>query len=253
MHSEEAKVYIALLIAAAVLALILILFILATIRQQKKHQQLQREKINAEIKTLENERRRVARDLHDEVAVILSIAKVELSGIEESDTVKKNSLLKACNYIDSGIEKIREIAKDLMPIALERKGLFFALQEFFDNVNDAHTLNIKYSMPKNELNLLSNVQIHVYRIVQEIIHNSLKYSDASIILFDLKPDFNCIKISVSDNGKGFNQAKVIKEKDGLGLHNIFSRVEMLDGDMYLDTEEGKGVNYHIEIPIQKGL
>ncbi|HVX27964.1 MAG TPA: ATP-binding protein [Parafilimonas sp.] len=251
MHSEEAKVYIALLIAATVLAIILALFILATLRQQKKHRQLQQEKINAEIKALENERRRVARDLHDEVAVILSVAKVELSAIEETDKTKSKSLLKACNYIDDGLEKIRAIARDLMPVALEKKGLISALGDFFESINDTQTLIIEYDLLGLELNLVESAQIHIYRIVQEIIHNSLKYSGASKIWFDLKRETASIAIDIKDNGKGFNQAKVIKENNGLGLHNIYSRVELLGGDMYLDTDEEKGVNYHIEIPIKK--
>ncbi len=247
MHSEEAKIYIALLIAAGVLGCILIMFILSVFYQQKKHRQLHQEKINAEIKTLENERRRVARDLHDEVAVVLSVAKLKLSSIE--GVQHKPLFSDACSHIDDVLVKIKEIGKDLMPVTLERKGLLSALEEFFITVNDTNTIQIHYTIPNIDLHLPKGMQIHVYRIVQEIIHNALKHSGASDIQFNLKQDPVCVKIYISDNGKGFNQVKVIKEHSGLGLHTISSRVEMLNGDIYLDAEEERGVAYTIEIPL----
>lgn len=113
MHSEEAKIYITLLIAATILGLILIFFIITILRQQKKTRQLYKEKINTEITTLENERKRVAADLHDEVAVFLSVAKLELSGIRPITAEDQILLAKASAHIDDGLLKIREITKDL--------------------------------------------------------------------------------------------------------------------------------------------
>lgn len=249
MHSEEAKVYIALLIAAGILAIILILFILATLQQQRKHRQLQKEKINAEIKTLENERRRVARDLHDEVAALFAIARLKLSSIEETDEEKNVFLKGACAHIDDGLEKIRDIAKDLMPITLERKGLSQALEELFCKVEEANRIQVDRLIADAGVTFDKNIQIQIYRVIQEIIHNSLKHATATRIIFRLEVKDKYIKIVIADNGRGFNQLKVVKEHNGLGLHNIFSRIEMLNGDMYLETGEGKGVSYTLEIPL----
>lgn len=253
MHSQETEIYIILLIAAGILGLILVFFIITILRQQRKHQQLHREKINAEIKTLEKERKRVARDLHDEVAMLLSVAKLELSSMSNVTPENKNYVSKASKHIDNGLEKIREIAKDLVPVALIRKGLLFALEELFEPINETNKLSIEYSLPDAPIHLSEGTQIHLYRVIQEILHNTLKHAQASKITYTLKQKEKYLQMCFADNGTGFNVEKNIRERSGLGLHNILSRIEMLNGTIYLDTAEGKGAAYTIEIPLTQTL
>ena len=249
MHTEEAKIYPAILIAVFGLAVILTLFIISLLRQQKKMYLLNREKVNAEITTLERERNRIARDLHDDVAVVLSVSKLKLSCIENVSAVNHDLLNKAMNNIDDALVKIREILNDLMPGTFIRKGLVAALKELFNTINEADKFSIEYDIQNDFLNLPEDQQLHLFRAIQEIIYNSIKHSNGSVIKFNLTQEKSCIKIFISDNGIGFNQQKTLGKKNGLGLNNIVSRIEMLKGNVYLESAEGKGVSYTLEIPL----
>ncbi len=249
MHSDETKIYPAIFIATFVLAVILILFIVSLLRQRKKMSLLHHEKINAEISTLERERLRMARDLHDEVAVVLSVSKLKLSCIENISAVNEGLLNKAMNNIDDAMVKIREILDDLMPGTFVRKGLIAALKELFDTINESKKISIEYEIQNDFLSLPEDLQLHLYRAIQEIIHNSIKHSRGSAIKFNLIEENSCLKIFIADNGVGFNQQKTLRKRTGLGLSNIVSRIEMLKGNIYLDSTEEKGVIYNLEIPL----
>lgn len=248
MDSDEAKIYSAILVAASVLALILIFFIISLLRQRKKIDQLHKDKINAEITTLENERKRVAADLHDAVAMTLSVAKLQLSSINALSSDDQQLVSKACDHIDNSLTKIREIISNLSPTALARKGLVSALQELFHSINDAHSLLIEYSLPENRVDIPSATGVHLFRIIQEIIHNAIKHSGASTLTFFFDVESNCLKFLISDNGIGFDEKKVVQQNTGLGLRNIMSRMELLNGTLYLETKKGKGVSYQIDVP-----
>jgi signal transduction histidine kinase len=249
MYSNEANIYSAILVAASVLALILTFFIISLLRQRKKTDQLHREKINAEIATLENERKRVAGDLHDEVAMTLSVAKLQLSGIDALAPEDQKLVIKACEHIDNSLIKIREIVSDLLPTALTRKGLFAALQELFNAITDSGALTIHFSVVGQPAKIPDPVSIHIFRIVQEIVHNVIRHSGASVLNCTFTSEPNCLRCVISDNGNGFNEKHVVQQNSGLGLRSIMSRIELLNGIVYLDTGENKGVSYEIEIPL----
>lgn len=253
MHSEEAKVYSAILVAALVLAVILLFFIISLLKQRRKNSDLHREKINVEITTLEAERKRVARDLHDEIAMMLSVAKLQLSTLENQPVADQALILKACNHIDNSLLKIREIISDLLPTALSRKGFEFAVRELLNNIDDAKKWTIDYSVSEPLTTISETASIHLYRVIQEILHNSLKHSNATKLSVDLQNDAEYFKMMVADNGKGFNEKAMLEHSKGLGLKSIMSRIEILNGDLYLDTAENKGVTYTIEIPLSSVL
>ncbi len=249
MHSDETRIYTALLIVACILAVILTFFVISLIRQHQKNLQLNKEKIQAEIITLESERMRIANDLHDDIGPVLSAVKLQINSLNTKSSEDSFIIKNAGKYIDDILSKIREITYGLMPSALLRKGILTAISEFLDTINQTHGIRISYSLCIEEGLLSQEKEVHLYRIVQEIIHNSIRHSLASEILVTIKKIKGLLIVDIYDNGKGFDFVSVIKNNGGIGIRSILSRVELLEGNVYLDTREGKGVEYIIEIPI----
>ena len=128
MDTQETKVYIAALIAAGVLGVILIYFIITMIRQQRKTQRLNLEKIEAEIRTLEKERKRIASDLHDDLGPLLSAIRFKINAVDLINDDDKVLIENASQHIDDTLNRVREISFDLMPNTLIRKGLVQTLE-----------------------------------------------------------------------------------------------------------------------------
>lgn len=248
MDPNQTKIYTAILIAAGVLGIIVVYFVINIIRQQRKHLGFQKEKIQAEITTLENERRRIASDLHDDLGPLLSAVKLQINSVEVPDAEDQELIERSSIYIDNILNRIREISNNLMPQALARKGLVIALQEFIDNLTLGHPFDIRFSS-SGEIALAGDREIHLYRIILEVIHNALKHSQASTLDLHIKNDNNSLVVEIADNGSGFEYHLINKTGVGLGLKNIQSRVEMLKGDLYIDTQPGEGTKYRIAIPL----
>jgi len=248
MDSHETKIYTAILIAAGILAILLLFFFITIIRHQRKNLELHKQKLLAEITTLEKERKRVATDLHDDLGPLLSAVKLQISSVNIPDADDREIIDKSGKHIDELLIRIREIANDLMPQALERKNFIVALREFTDRINLSNSLKIKYQVDSEEPPLEKIKEIHIYRIVQEIIHNSIKHSQARLVEIKIFCSGKTLNIFIKDDGKGFRQEDYVSQR-GHGLRNILSRVELLEGEMFLQTNPGKGVDYTIEIPL----
>ncbi|HEY4149188.1 MAG TPA: sensor histidine kinase [Chitinophagaceae bacterium] len=248
MHSTETKIYTTILIAAGVLAIILVYFVVNIIRQQRKNLIFQKEKIQAEITTLENERRRIASDLHDDLGPLLSAVKLQINSVEVPDGEDRELIERSGMYIDNILSRIREISNNLMPQVLSRKGLVIALQEFIDNLTLGHPFDIVFNSA-GDISLKGDREIHLYRIILEVIHNALKHSNASKLEVMIRNENDYLRVDIADNGSGFEYYAINKTGSGLGLKNIASRVEMLKGNLYVDTQPGEGTKYRIEIPL----
>jgi len=248
MDPQEAKIYTAVLIVVAILTILIGYFIVSIISHQRRALRLHKEKIQAEILTLENERKRMASDLHDELGPVLSAVKMQISSIEVTEE-DEEVIGKTSEHIDSMLQRIREISNNLMPTTLVRKGLYDATRSFTDQVNQAGKINIVYTEHADLPKLPAEKEVHMYRVVQEIMHNAIKHSKATEIRVDYSYKNNCLSLVITDNGVGFNQAEVSRNSIGHGLGNILSRVEILHGDLYVETKPGKGVKYNIEIPV----
>lgn len=248
MHTEEAKVYAAILIIAGILAVILIFFLITLIRHQKRSIRLHKEKIIAEITTLENERKRVSADLHDGLGPVLSTVKFQIKSIDVSNSESKVMINTAANHIDDMLTKIREIANDLRPTVLVRAGLIKAVQDFIDTIKLAAQISIESDFSNVEILLEKDKETHLYRIIQEVINNALKHANTKKMFVQLKNEKHNLILEIKDFGKGFNMQEVEKKSGGLGLRNIMSRVDVLNGNIYINSSIGNGTTYTIEIP-----
>jgi two-component system, NarL family, sensor kinase len=248
MGTAEKEFYNNILIILVVVGIVILYFIITAIRYQRRSLQLHKEKIKAEIETLENERRRIAADLHDELGPLLSAVKLQINTLDTTDVSDLKLIEKSSQHIDNIIKKLREISNDLMPNTLLRKGLKTAIEEFIDNSQAAYRINTKF-ICEQELQLDQNKEINLYRIVQEVMHNTIKHAKASMLIIKISVQDNRLFLMTADNGVGFDYFSKIRDNMGLGLRNLQSRTEVMGGDFTCNSEAGKGTAYTIEIPL----
>jgi len=206
----------------------------------------QEQGIKAIIEAQEEERKRIAKDLHDGIVqqlggVIISWRKL----INENKTEKhyEKDLLKS---LEDSSDELREISHRMMPKALSELGVVAALEDLLEK-SLGHS-EIKYEFECFGINerFKENIEITIYRIAQELINNILKHSEADHINFQLVKTGGIIALIVEDNGKGFS---INKKKKGIGLMNISSRLDAVNGTINFETGDKNGTLITINIPI----
>jgi two-component system, NarL family, sensor kinase len=244
-------------IAAAVLAISLFGF-----KNYKHKQTLQQQKIaeletqqqltatEAVLKGEEQERTRLAKDLHDGLGGMLS-------GIKYSfNTMKGNMVMtpdnaqafeRSMDMLDSSIKEMRRVAHNMMPEALVKFGLDTALKDFCNEIQQSGALQISYqSIGLENVVIDQTVSITIYRIVQELINNTMKHAVAKNAIVQVTKSNGQLAVTVEDDGKGFDTA-IINNPTGMGWGNITNRVEFLKGKLDVNSQSGKGTSVLIEI------
>jgi len=249
MDAQETSFYTAILIVCSVVGVIITYFIVSIIRQQRKSVRLYKQSLLTEITTLEKERSRMAADLHDEVGPVLSAVKLRISSLDIHNETDEEEVEKTNEQIDNLLKRMREISFDLMPASLTRKGFVAALNEFIEYCSKGSPLRINFQF--TDIQLIQSQAINLYRIVQEVIHNTIKHAQASELLIELRQEKNKIILATKDNGKGFNYHEKSGEAKGLGLQNLLRRTGIIGGKMFFESQKGKGTTYIFEIPIAK--
>jgi two-component system NarL family sensor kinase len=234
--------------AASVLGVVIFFTVYILLRIQRRIAELQENRIKAEIETLENERKRIASDMHDELGPMLSAIKLQINHIEPVDETEKNILQKSSGQIDEIIKRFREISYNLLPNTLIRKGLVSAVEEFINRLKDTGSVTIKFSSTPG-LKVPKVKEIDIFRIIQEITHNTVKHAKATTLHINMQAIENVIVLETTDNGIGFNYDEKSSGGDGLGLLNVQSRIAVLNAKLNITSEPGKGTTYQIIIPL----
>ena len=245
MDEQETRIYTAVLITAIVFGGIVMFFIVSIIRQHRKKLDLHKQNILAQITAKEQDRGRIAHDLHDELGPLLSSVKLRINIFELTDPDDKIQIEKINDNIDKVISRIREISHDLMPVDLINTGLVTALKEYINSI-DRNIVQIDFSSPEH-IELNEQASVNVYRIIQEGIYNTIKHAQATNLEVFIKPEKNKTVITLMDNGIGFDPAE-ITNKSGLGLKSIHSRTKLLNGKIFLNSKRGTGTELIFEIP-----
>jgi signal transduction histidine kinase len=199
----------------------------------------------------EQERKRIAKELHDGLGVLLSTAKMQFTTIKDKSPENSPLIEKAKNLLEQAAGDVRKISHNMMPGLLTRFGFYEAVEDLFEKLDDTPGLSAKAVISGNQDRLPENTEIMLYRIVQEMANNTLKHAGATEAMIDIVKLPNQLSIDYSDNGKGFDVDTIIA-KQSIGLNSILSRVNFLSGNMDLQSNPGEGVNYHITIPIGSG-
>jgi signal transduction histidine kinase len=242
----------------------LLLISLLGFRTYRQKQKLQQQRISeletqqqltateAVLKGEEQERTRLAKDLHDGLGGMLS-------GIKYSFNTMKGNLImtpdnaqafeRSMDMLDSSIKEMRRVAHNMMPEALVKFGLDTALKDFCNDINQTGALGITYQsigLEGQEIN--QTTAITIYRIVQELINNTMKHAGAKAAIVQLTKSGNQISVTVEDDGKGFDTA-ILHQSKGIGWTNIQNRVDFLKGKLDVNSEAGKGTSVLIELTV----
>jgi len=197
----------------------------------------------------EKERERIARELHDGIGVLLSTASIHFSSVESKTDRETGDMLKKANkLLREASKEVRQISHNMMPGVLSKFGLLEAIEDLFENVEEAGEIEVDLDITFGDKRLPQNMEIMIYRIIQEMINNTLKHAKATKIAFAVSRTEEMIKMEYRDNGIGFNEEKLPHGKN-LGLSGIRSRVEYLGGTVELKSGKGKGTAYFIGIPL----
>ena len=239
--------YNVVLISAIILVLIISFFTISIIREHRKVLKWQQARIAAQINTLENERKRIADDLHDELGPLLSAIKLQINHLEPSGETETAVLEKSNGQIDGIIQRFREISYDLLPNTLVRKGLIKATEEFISKLKTLHPININFTYCN--FTLQPQREINFYRILQEIIHNTIKHARATSLNISIQKNNKMLLLKTKDDGVGFNYSEKKQIARGLGLLSIHSRVELLGGQLLVNSQPGSGTIFEIEMPL----
>ncbi len=226
--------------------------------QQAKIDELETEKkltaTEAVLKGEEQERSRLAKDLHDGLGGMLSGIKHSLSSMKEnyimtSDNVQ--TLERSIDMLNSSIIEMRRVAHNMMPEILVKYGLNTALQEYCNEIGRSGVIKVNYqSLGMNDISIEQTTAVTIYRIVQELTANAVKHGEAKNLLVQahLSTQEKLIAITVEDDGKGFDIAS-LKQASGIGWNNIQNRVDFLKGRIDITSKAGMGTSVMIEIDI----
>ena len=224
--------------------------------QQARIDELETEKqlmaTAAVLKGEEQERTRLAKDLHDGLGGMLSGIKYSLNTMKENLIMTPDnaqSFERSIDMLDSSIREMRRVAHNMMPEMLLKYGLNTALKEFCNEIDRSGVTHITYqSIAMNEAEIDQTRSVTIYRIVQELVNNAVKHAAAKNVLVQLhvSGQEKLLTLTVEDNGKGFDPV-VLKNSPGIGWSNIQNRVEFLKGKIDINSEKDKGTSVLIEI------
>ena len=221
--------------------------------QKQKIAELEKDKqltaIDAMLQGQEEERSRIAKDLHDGLGGMLSGTKLSFIHMKENLVLTpENAILfeKSLSMLDNTIADLRKVAHNLMPEALVKFGLADALKDFCDSIQTSSGIKVIYQQQGENRKLPNTPEVFTYRIIQELVNNAIKHANANQIIVQLNINTHKLSITVEDDGNGFDINKIANSK-GAGMDNIKYRVQYFNGTLDIVTAPGNGTSVNIEL------
>lgn len=192
------------------------------------------------IKAQEEERTRVARELHDSVGqkLMLLTKKTKAADNPEMEFLASNTL-----------EELRAISRGLHPAILERLGPTTAIKNMIDEVDNNTNIFFTHEIENIDSLLSKEASLHLYRIIQEVLNNMVKHADAKVASLSIEKKAESIEVTISDNGKGFVHAETIKSNKSLGMKTLYERAKILNSKLDFKSQQNKGTVITLSIPI----
>lgn len=208
---------------------------------QKMEEEQQKILLNASIKLQEEERQRLAADLHDDAGPLLATARLYLNEnlVNQDKATQLQSIFQARQIIDDTIQLVRNISHSLMPPTLKNFGLESAVNDLFQKISGSGTMNASSRFHEYKDRLKPEKELIVFRIVQELVNNILKHSNSSFIHLTQNVHGDKFYLRIHHDGRGLVQAdfdKLNKSNVGLGLKNISSRLRVVQGNIYFEKD-----------------
>lgn len=208
---------------------------------------VQQQRTQAVLEAEERERIRIARDLHDGIGQMLAAVRMMLGNYLSHRKTKVKEIQNSLDLLEDSIREVREISHNMMPGTLTKFGLSSALKQFVNKINALDTLQVDLQVVGFKERLNEKIEMMLYRIVQEIISNIIRHAQATKVSIELIKHDEELVLIIEDNGKGFDSGS--KENQGIGLKNIATRVEYLNGCVNFDSTLGHGTSVVVEIPL----
>lgn len=208
--------------------------------------------MTAVLRAEERSRLNFSKELHDGMGPLLSSAKMSLSALsQEGLTEQQREIVSNTTYVlDEALRSVREISNNLSPQVLLDFGLRQAVQNFATRCSALHGVAIRFNTTLRSERFYSDVEVIIYRVVCELINNSLKHSGCTTIRLTLEYDGATLTLNYADNGRGFDPQAMMD--CGMGLSNISSRIGSLGGSFTIDSKKGKGMSATATIRINSG-
>lgn len=197
----------------------------------------------------EKERERIARDLHDGLGNLLSTLKVNIGNLpNETMTQHQDNYHKTAAMVDEACTEVRKIAHEMMPMALKRLGLIKALEDLVEKLDRTHDFSAHFQIYGKQRDLGKSINLMLYRIVQELLNNIIKYAQAKEVLLQMTFSEEWLNLTIEDDGIGFDP----QDQDaasGIGLKSVAFRVNYINGDYDIDSRPGMGTLVSINVPL----
>lgn len=207
----------------------------------------------AVLEAEEDERQRIARDLHDGVGQMMSATKMNLSSFESEinfeNKEQQRSFEKIISLVDESCREIRSVSHNMMPNSLLKNNLAAAVRDFIDKL-DKKKLEIQLYTEGLDEKLDSNIEVVLYRVIQECVNNVIRHAGATTLDISITKEKDGISATIEDNGKGFD-TKGTENFEGIGLKNIRTRVEYLKGTVDFDSSPGRGTLVALFVPFTR--
>lgn len=216
-------------------------------RLNRQRQLLNKRILTAVLRTEEKSRSRFSKELHDGLGPLLSSAKMSLSALaREEHSAEQREIIDNTTYvIDEAIRSLREISNNLSPHVLNDFGLARGVQNFIDKTAAMHEVKIRFSTNLRSERYDTDVEVILYRVICELINNSLKHSGCSAVNLSLSQNQGVLALDYTDNGRGFNPQAMMD--CGMGLSNIASRINSLGGMLDIASAKGKGMRASVRV------
>lgn len=207
--------------------------------------------LNAIIQTEERERKRFAKDLHDGLGPLLSSVKMSVSSLAhmKQNLASREIVENTEMVIDEAIKSLKEISDNLSPHVLNNFGLVRALTNFTNKINITKAIRIRLESDLKDERFDSNVEVVLYRVICELINNTIKHAHAKKIDITMNKEGQYISIVYKDDGKGFDVNSVLEQPatGGMGFSNIYSRINSLKGEINIESEQKRGTLVTIKV------
>lgn len=248
MQSIDKQLVIGAIVTLIVILSLLIFIVATVLLYQRKIREKQQALFQSVIDAEEKERNRIAKDLHDSLGASMSAIKLYFESLMPNiDDQEKSKLV--YNMLDEACNEIRSISHQMMPQVLLKEGLFVATRQFCTPFMNLPNLKFELNILGSEIRPSKpSTELMIYRVLQELINNSIKHSKASEIIVQLIQAKNELILSVEDNGIGAKD-NIQENSNGLGISNLISRIKYLNGQISFENSENSGLTALVRIPI----
>jgi signal transduction histidine kinase len=260
MHAQNQELLYVFVVAAVVFLILVLLIVIILYLHNLKVKKMNREKemiktqlLKSRLEVEEQTKRNIAQELHDNIGALSSLIKINLTLLgSESNTAKKELLIgESKDLIKTLITELKQISISLNSDRLELLTISEMITQDVTRLQKTGLFEVSLYTRGEPIEISNDRKIILYRICQELLHNCLKHSDASVVRVNIHFLSNGIDIQVKDNGKGFSTGNLlVPELDGSGLGNIRSRVKLLNGSFEVESETGSGTCCSVFVPLK---